>query len=168
MYTDAGVGGRFPGDATPPDSRDSRRATLVDSFSNLICVADSISSSLFLRAIVAFTGTLPWRTVLCKSEYFDFLYIPCRLVTYRTVWPKHADAYAITHLVYAPGSEQVVTQVVKIRGAEFKLFVTSLGCCNDKLEIETGRYSDIDRDLRYCGKCAVIIIGDEPVSFHYI
>ena len=46
--------------------------------------------------------------------------------------------------------------------------IVNLGCCNDKLEIETGRYSDIDRDLRYCGKCAVIIIGDEPVSFHYI
>ena len=54
MYTDAGVSstrGRFPGDATPQGSRDSRRATLADNFSILICVADSISSSLFLRAI---------------------------------------------------------------------------------------------------------------------
>ena len=51
-------------------------------------------------------------------------YIARRLVTYQTVGSKSVDAYAITHHVYAPGSEQVVTQVVKIRGAEFKLFVT--------------------------------------------
>ena len=33
--------------------------------------------------------------------------------------------------------------------------------CNHKLEIETGRYACIDRDLRFCGKCAMSIIGDE-------
>ena len=78
MYTDAGVSstqGRFPGDATPQGSRDSRRATLADNFSILICVADSISSSLFLRAIGerggeerSFSVAVPWRIVLCESE----------------------------------------------------------------------------------------------------
>ena len=57
-------------------------------------------------------------------------------------------------------------------------------CCNHKPEIETGQYAGIDRDLRFCGKCAMSIIGDEyhvffecsnpsislqrTVSFHYI
>ena len=39
--------------------------------------------------------------------------------------------------------------------------IVKLRCCNHKLEIETGRYAGIDRDLRYCGKCAMNIIGDE-------
>ena len=36
-----------------------------------------------------------------------------------------------------------------------------LRCFNHKLEIETGRYAGIDRDLRFCGKYAMSIIGDE-------
>ena len=36
-----------------------------------------------------------------------------------------------------------------------------LRCCNHKLEIGTGRYAGIDRDLWSCGKCAMNIIGDE-------
>ena len=39
--------------------------------------------------------------------------------------------------------------------------IVKLRCCNHKLEIETGRYAGIDRDLRFCGKCAMNIIGDE-------
>ena len=39
--------------------------------------------------------------------------------------------------------------------------IVKLRCSNRKLEIETGRYAGIDRDLRYCGKCAMNIIGDE-------
>ena len=39
--------------------------------------------------------------------------------------------------------------------------IVKLRCCNHKLEIETGRYAGIDRDLRYCGKCAMNVIGDE-------
>ena len=39
--------------------------------------------------------------------------------------------------------------------------IVKLRCSNHKLEIETGRYAGIDRDLRYCGKCAMNIIGDE-------
>ena len=39
--------------------------------------------------------------------------------------------------------------------------VVKLRCSNNKLEIETGRYAGIDRDLRYCGKCAMIIIRDK-------
>ena len=40
-----------------------------------------------------------------------------------------------------------------------------LRCCNHKLEIEAGRYAGIDRDLRYCGKYAMNIIGDKHVFF---
>ena len=36
--------------------------------------------------------------------------------------------------------------------------VVKLRCSNHKLEIETGRYAGIDRDLWYCGKCAMNII----------
>ena len=39
--------------------------------------------------------------------------------------------------------------------------IVKLRCCNHKLEIETGRYAGIDRDLSFCGKCAMSIIGDE-------
>ena len=39
------------------------------------------------------------------------------------------------------------------------------GVVNHKLEIETGRYAGIDRDLRFCGKCAKSIIGDEYHAF---
>ena len=39
--------------------------------------------------------------------------------------------------------------------------IVKLWCCHHKLEIEIGRYAGIDRDLRYCGKCAMNIIGDE-------
>ena len=39
--------------------------------------------------------------------------------------------------------------------------IVKLRCSNHKLEIETGRYAGIDRDLWYCGKCATNIIGDE-------
>ena len=68
---------------------------------------------------------LQFRGELCYvSLSTSTSYIARRLVTYQTVWSKSVDAYAITHHVYAPGSEQVVTQVVKIRRAEFKLFVT--------------------------------------------
>ena len=43
--------------------------------------------------------------------------------------------------------------------------IVKLRCCNHKLEIETGRYAGIDRDLRFCGKCAMSIIGDEYHAF---
>ena len=39
--------------------------------------------------------------------------------------------------------------------------IVKLRCCNHKLEIETGRYAGIDRDLRFCGQCATSVIGDE-------
>ena len=39
--------------------------------------------------------------------------------------------------------------------------IVKLRCSNHRLEIETGRYAGIDRDLQYCGKCAMNIIGDE-------
>ena len=40
-----------------------------------------------------------------------------------------------------------------------------LRCCNHKLEIETGQYAGILRDLRFCGKCAMSIISDEYYVF---
>ena len=39
--------------------------------------------------------------------------------------------------------------------------IVELRFCYHKLEIETGRYTGIDRDLRFCDKCAMNIIGDE-------
>ena len=43
--------------------------------------------------------------------------------------------------------------------------IVKLRCCNHKLEIKTGRYAGIDRDLRFCGKCTMSIIGDEYHAF---
>ena len=68
---------------------------------------------------------LQFRGELCYASLSTSIsYIARRLVTYLAVRSKSVDAYVITHHVCAPGSEQVVTQVVKIRRAEFKLFVT--------------------------------------------
>ena len=39
--------------------------------------------------------------------------------------------------------------------------IVKLWCCKHKVEIETERYAGIDRDLRFCVKCAMSIIGDE-------
>ena len=38
-------------------------------------------------------------------------------------------------------------------------------CCNHKLEIEIGRYIGLKRDLRYCNKCTLDIMGDEHHTF---
>ena len=44
-------------------------------------------------------------------------------------------------------------------------YLVKFRCCNHKLEIESGRYVGLDRDLRYCNKCTLDIIGDEYHSF---
>ena len=41
----------------------------------------------------------------------------------------------------------------------------SLRCSNHKLAIETGRYSGIYRNLRYCDLCALDILGDAYHTF---
>ena len=44
-------------------------------------------------------------------------------------------------------------------------YIVKLRCSNHKLAIETGRYSGIDRNLRYCDLCALDILGDEYHTF---
>ena len=44
-------------------------------------------------------------------------------------------------------------------------YIVKLRCSNHKLAIETGRYSGIDRNLRYCDLCASDILGDEYHTF---
>ena len=40
-------------------------------------------------------------------------------------------------------------------------YIVKLRCSNHKLAIETGRYSGIDRNLRYCDLCALDILGEK-------
>ena len=44
-------------------------------------------------------------------------------------------------------------------------YIVKLTSSNHKLAIETGRYSGIDRNLRYCDLCALDILGDEYHTF---
>ena len=44
-------------------------------------------------------------------------------------------------------------------------YIVKLRCSNHKLAIETGRYSGIDQNLRYCDLCASDILGDEYHTF---
>ena len=43
--------------------------------------------------------------------------------------------------------------------------IVKLRCYNHELEVETGQYVNIDRDLRYCGKCDVNVIIDRDHVF---
>ena len=40
-------------------------------------------------------------------------------------------------------------------------YIVKFRCSNHKLAIETGRYSGIDRNLRYCDMCNLDVLGDE-------
>ena len=48
---------------------------------------------------------------------------------------------------------------------DLRIFLTRLRTCNHRLPIETGRWNNIERNLRKCTKCNCNSIGDE---FHYI
>ena len=44
-------------------------------------------------------------------------------------------------------------------------YLVKFRCCSHKLEIERGRYVGLGKDLRYCSKCTLDIIGDECHTF---
>ena len=44
-------------------------------------------------------------------------------------------------------------------------YIVKFRCSNHKLEIERGRYIGLERDLRYCKKCTLDMMGDEYHTF---
>ena len=49
-----------------------------------------------------------------------------------------------------------------------RIVFSKFRCRDHKLPIETGSHKNVPRELRICLKCNSNIIGDDPLSFHYV